>query len=176
MKTITYNQKKEIMSSITVLIFSFAIIATVNGQNSNTSLAIFTPDHYSTFSESSDAANLMADEYLESEPANNVENWMLSNNYWGFSNNMEEIEEESALQIESWMTSDSYFGLNYPDEITEAETPLQIERWMNSDKYFGYSDQSEEYEEKLSIEPWMNSNAYWTGNQEDYSGTSLSNN
>lgn len=176
MKTITCNPKKEIMNSITVLIFLFSILTTINGQNSNTTIAMISTDNYLASSEVSAATNSMADEDLESEPANEVENWMLSNKYWRFSNFTEEIEEESTLPIESWMTSDKYFGLNNPDEITESETPLQIEKWMNSDKYFGYSDQPEEYEEKLSIEPWMNSNDYWTGNHEDYLMTNLADN
>ncbi len=175
MKALTYNPEKEIMTAIAVLIFSFALMAKVNGQGSDSHFAMI-PAEYESDSEDSFMSNLSDTEYIESEPMNEIQGWMLSNTYWGNPVSAEETEIESGLQIEKWMSSDNYWGVRNNPEIMETEEPLQIERWMTSNKYFGYQEPEVESEKELKIEQWMNSTTYWTGEYEELSSPNLAGN
>lgn len=67
------------------------------------------------------------------EPALEMENWMVNENYWdatGYSFNYLEIADES-ISLESWMTDVKIWVLNSIEYLkTETENDLLFESWM----------------------------------------------
>jgi len=87
---------------------------------------------------------VVADKALE------VENWMLSENYFS-TGNLFRTATDNVLTIEAWMINELYFG------AIADESPMTVENWMTDATLFMSSTLPEPAEEELmQIENWMN--------------------
>ena len=67
------------------------------------------------------------------EPALDVENWMLDDNYW-INSDLFENQQDNVLNLEEWMTNDSFFQNDTLSNDSVTDGNLEIESWMyNSD-------------------------------------------
>jgi len=64
---------------------------------------------------------------FETEAALELENWMTSNNTWGFMNELD-VEMESGLELEGWMTSEKAWEVQ--EKVVEEK--LKVESWMTN--------------------------------------------
>lgn len=67
------------------------------------------------------------------EAALELENWMVSDNFWDTGDVLTiETAEEETLGLEDWMTSESTWKLENTIEL-ETETELAFEPWMTNE-------------------------------------------
>jgi hypothetical protein len=65
---------------------------------------------------------------------------------------------DPALELENWMLSSEYFGTAVLHIETGMEAPLAVEDWMlNSNLFLGYQTA----EAPLELESWMTSSEFW---------------
>ena len=69
-----------------------------------------------------------------------------------------QTETEPALQLEDWMINVNYFNdvTFWVERITES--PLELEYWMLDENYFG---SKQNVEQALELEDWMTSEKFW---------------
>jgi hypothetical protein len=68
-----------------------------------------------------------------------VENWMVSENYWFAAENtfVVETEQDENLTLESWMLDKNKWGLAvFEYASAEAEQGLMLEKWMTNEMYW----------------------------------------
>jgi len=68
-----------------------------------------------------------------------VEDWMVNENYWSYSENniFFETEMENNLEMENWMTEEAYWlpqSLAVLENTTDEE--LTVENWMITENYW----------------------------------------
>lgn len=147
MKT-TNNVQKAITKTMAVIISLVLISITVNAQdfwrtvmenNSFSQIAMAMTDNTEASSASADATSTTdMSAYaryaaVEAEEALDVENWMLAENNFFTTVNVE-TEVEEALEVENWMTNESYFDGMAGYFNVETEEALQVEEWMTDAK------------------------------------------
>jgi hypothetical protein len=165
MKTIAYNPEKEIMTAITVLIISIAVLTTAKAQDNQTFVALKKYNEGLVYHKINNSNFNNSYEILEEEAPLAVEAWMNSNTFWGATQFNETAEAEPALAVENWMNSNSFWGTTSVTETIEAEPMLAVENWMDNNNYWGAPNTTEvlEYEAPLAVEYWMHCNTYWMG-------------
>lgn len=67
-------------------------------------------------------------------------------------------ETEPALQLEDWMMNSNYFNNATFNAEEATESPMELENWMLDENYFS-STQS--VEQALELEDWMTSDKFW---------------
>ena len=107
-----------------------------------------------------------ANESIQTEGNNEIENWMTSENYWGSINVTETLEHESADEIENWMVSNDFWGTINASEVIENDSHNNVEQWMNSNSYWNadhseIADEELETESLLKVERWMTDTTLW---------------
>jgi hypothetical protein len=65
---------------------------------------------------------------------------------------------DPALELENWMMSSEYFELVVFHVETETEAPLAVESWMLNSRLFEVYQTAEE---PLELESWMTSYEFW---------------
>lgn len=171
------NVQKAITKSLAVIISLVLLSITVNAQNfwktvlennSFSQIALAMADVPETSTASSDAfttsdMNAYA-EYMvvESEEALDLENWMVNENNF-FTTIEIESAVESTLELEDWMTNESLFNGNAAYLNIETEEALEVEDWMTNTNSFEVPaiEVETESEEALDVEPWMTNNKVW---------------
>jgi len=171
------NVQKAITKSLAVIISLVLISLTVNAQNfwrtvmennsfsqiamvmvDNTEVSTASGDAYST-SDTHDFSQYAA---VETEEALSIEDWMLNENNFLTTLNVE-TDVEDALEVESWMTNENLFDGTAKYFEVETEDRLEVEDWMTDTNYFGVItvDVKEELDEALQLAPWMTDNKTW---------------
>jgi len=69
-----------------------------------------------------------------------------------------EVATEPALELEQWMIDGFYFVHPAFEIQNEVEVPLRIEDWMLNENYFNPTTANDE---PLELESWMISDAHW---------------
>ncbi|WP_320110443.1 hypothetical protein [Draconibacterium orientale] len=176
MKT-TNNVQKAITKSLAVIISLVLISITVNAQefwrtvmenNSFSQIAMAMTDNTEASSASADASSTTdMSAYaryaaVDAEEALDIENWMLAENNFFTTVNVE-TEVEEALEVENWMTNESYFDGMASYFKVETEEALQVEEWMTDSNFFGVLsvDVEEETEAAMEVEAWMTDAKTW---------------
>ena len=173
MKT-TNNVQKAITKSLAVIISLVLISITVNAQdfwrtvmenNSFSQIAMAMTDNSEASSASVNAStttDLSAYATVDAEEALEVENWMLAENNFFTTVNIE-TEVEEALEVENWMTNESLFDGMASYFKVEIEEALEVEDWMKDTNFFGVQsvDVEEETEAGLEVEAWMTNAEIW---------------
>ncbi|WP_321367968.1 hypothetical protein [uncultured Draconibacterium sp.] len=175
MKT-TNNVQKAITKSLAVIISLVLISITVNAQdfwrtvmenNSFSQIAMAMTDNNEASSASVDATTTDLSAYaayatVDAEEALEVENWMIAENNFFTTVNVE-TEIEEALEVENWMTNESLFDGMASYFKVETEEALEVEDWMQNTDYFGVMsvDVEEETEGGLEVEAWMTNSEIW---------------
>lgn len=176
MKT-TNNVQKAITKSLAVIISLVLISITVNAQdfwrtvmenNSFSQIAMAMTDNSEASSASVDATTTTdlsayaAYATVDAEEALEVENWMLAENNFFTTVNVE-TEVEDALEVENWMTNESLFDGMASYFNVETEEALEVEDWMKDTNFFGVQsvDVEEETEAGLEVEAWMTDAKTW---------------
>ncbi len=171
------NVQKAISKSLAVIISLVLISLTVNAQDfwrtvmennsfsqiamvmvDNTEVSTASVDAYSA----SDMDNFTKYTAVETEEALNIEEWMVNENNFFTTLNIE-TEVEEALEVESWMTNENLFdGMAKYFEV-ETESNLEVEDWMKDTNYFGVVtvDAKEDSDEALELEAWMTNSKIW---------------
>ena len=168
MKTIKQTNRKQIEKAVLKSIFTIFIIAavgiTVNGQNFWASVEVnFTeavsfnrnqvPGNTEMRYSTNEMAKLM---HVETESPMELEDWMVSENYFGNFVNVE-VETEKVLKLEDWMTNDSYFDIISNFTALEKEDALELETWMTDENYFADSvfQVADDVDDNFELESWM---------------------
>lgn len=116
MKTIIFNRKQFLLGTI----FSLFILAgTVNAKGTETG---FVSSYENTV-----------------EVELQLEDWMVNENFWNFSEKsyLFETELENNLEMENWMTEDTYWtplSLAVIEKTTDEK--LTVENWMITENYW----------------------------------------
>jgi len=176
MKTRNNVQKaatKTLAVIISLVLISFTVKAqdfwkNVLSNNSFNQIAMVMVDNStSSANESGSASASYADmfaEYLteESDDALDVEDWMVNENNFFRSVNLEN-ESEGSLEMEDWMTNENLFNVTAEALQAEPESAMELENWMTSEKAFGvrYMVIIEEKDSELELEPWMVDYRVW---------------
>ena len=93
-----------------------------------------------------------------------LEDWMVNENYWNYSDSEFEIVElnDEELYLEDWMTNETLWNKSYFTEI-EGET-LALEGWMFDEENWNTKievDFEEEVEPVATLENWMINDLVW---------------
>ncbi len=73
------------------------------------------------------------------EPKLEVENWMVSENYWFAAENtfVVEADQDENLTLEAWMLDKNKWGLAVFDYTSQdSEGRLMLESWMTNEMYW----------------------------------------
>jgi len=142
------NVQKAITKSLAVIISLVLLSFTVNAQefwksvlknNSFTQIAMAMtneksgPSHHEAYTTSNMA---LVSEILrtETDPALNLDEWMMNDAGFTGVTGMVQPETEATLELEDWMMNESSFGIRTFVIIEEKEAALQLENWMVDNK------------------------------------------
>jgi hypothetical protein len=123
MKAITYNPEREVITTILVLIISFAIITACRAQVLSTQSTDSGPKiGLNDEKAMKSAANIVTESVTrDNNLAVKIKSWMNSGSYWDSNNEEETPVIELAQKIEKWMSDGSFWSTNSKKEIEGDE-------------------------------------------------------
>ncbi len=149
MKTLSNNYKKMFLG----LILTFGLWSGLKANNLNRS-AMINMECPSCTSES-----------IAVDNANEVENWMANNEFWGTINASEIMEDEPQIEVAGWMASNEFWGSVNVTEVPELDQINDVQQWMGSNSFWSngaeISNEQLEIEAPITVESWMADTTLW---------------
>lgn len=90
------------------------------------------------------------------EPALELENWMVDENYWAASD-IYGVQYEEVLNIENWMVDEEYWSVA---SANQTEETMNVEDWMVNAPFFAV-ETINSLETELGVESWMVNANFW---------------